>query len=58
MRPKKKVLILDADETRLGVMRFMLATNGLAVLGAVDEEEAVRSAREFRPDVLVCMGAG
>ena len=53
MRPKKKVLILDADETRLGVMRFMLVTNGLAVLGAVDEEEAVRSARNSWLDVLV-----
>lgn len=34
MRPKKKILLIDADETRRGILAFALQTNGYAVYQA------------------------
>lgn len=54
MRPKKRVLIVDANEERLSVLRFTLGTMyGRTVKGAATAEEAYALAAGWLPDLLV-----
>jgi DNA-binding response OmpR family regulator len=41
MRPKRIILYVSASETDLGLMRFMLTTNGYAVRTTQDVDQAV-----------------
>jgi DNA-binding NarL/FixJ family response regulator len=52
VRPKKKILLIDANENRLGIRRFLLETSGFAVLGAVTRGEAVAAAAA-KPELIV-----
>lgn len=52
MRPKKKILLIDANENHLGIRRFLLETSGFAVLGAVTRGEAVAAAAA-QPELIV-----
>ena len=44
MRPKKKILLVDADETRLGIQCFVLLQHGYAVQKAKNAREALSAA--------------
>lgn len=41
MRPKKRILLIDTDEERMGARRFLLNTHGYAALGATTIAEAM-----------------
>lgn len=53
MRPKKKILIIDANENRLSIRRFLLETRGFAVLAAESSEEALRICSGVLPDLTL-----
>ena len=55
-RPKKRILLIDANELRLSARRFMLTTHGYAVFGAVDVSEALQACAVHAPEVafIVC----
>jgi CheY-like chemotaxis protein len=53
MRPKKKILLIDADEERLSVRRFTLTTNQFKVFSATSAAEALSAARDFEPEVAL-----
>lgn len=48
MRPKKRVLLVDGDEKRVSLRKFMLATRGFAVT-AVSDGDAALEASYARP---------
>jgi two-component system response regulator CpxR len=53
MRPKKVILLVNADEAQLGMQRFMLETRGFHVLMALDVADAlILHAREVVDLVL------
>lgn len=51
--PPARILVVDDDPGVLSVLRRSFARAGLAVETATDGEEALRRAREHRPDVVV-----
>jgi hypothetical protein len=53
MRPKKRILLIDAVEPRLSMRRFMLTINHYAVFSAGSAEEALTVAAECDPVVAV-----
>jgi hypothetical protein len=53
MRPKRRILLVDADEDRLGIRRFVLRTHGFAVKGVSRARGAVDLLDTERPEVLV-----
>ena len=53
MRPKKKILLVDVNENRAALMRFMLRTNGFAVQTAATVDEARIAVSEWVPDLAV-----
>ena len=55
MHPKKIILLMDADEDSLGVLRYLLETHGFAVQGAQSVAEA-RALKLKRVDCLVTNG--
>ena len=53
MRPKKRILLVDQDENRLGILRFVLSTHYFRVFGAADALEAREFLRAEYPEVLL-----
>lgn len=53
MRPKKHILIVDADESRAAIWRCVLFTNGYAVRSASTASEALNAAWDFNADGLL-----
>jgi CheY-like chemotaxis protein len=53
MRPKKRILIVDADETRAGIWRCVLCTSGYAVRVASTAPEALNAAWEFSAEAVL-----
>lgn len=51
MRPKKRILLIDAIEPRLSVRRYLLTTLGYRVFGAGSAEEALAIAAEHYPEM-------
>jgi two-component system, OmpR family, response regulator CpxR len=54
MRPKKCILLIDSDEDRISLRRFLFETHGFSVLSA---ENARDAQRHFYPgviDLVVC----
>jgi two-component system, OmpR family, response regulator len=49
----EKVLIVEDDETLLGVLKYNLVKAGYSVITAQDGRQAIQSAREGKPDVIV-----
>ena len=43
MRPKKRIVLLAADEQKRSVLKFMLETNGFAVFNAPGVEETMQA---------------
>jgi DNA-binding response OmpR family regulator len=62
MRPKKKILLIDADENRRSVRSFVLANRGFAVYAAANAGDARRAAKIASLDVAILVwpfdGAG
>jgi DNA-binding response OmpR family regulator len=55
MRPKKKILLIDADRERCSVWAYVLATNGYAVHVAEDAAEAKALAVIASPDLAIAV---
>jgi DNA-binding response OmpR family regulator len=53
VRPKKRILLIDSDETRQGIRRFLLETHGFAVFSASSAEEARELCADYSPDAVV-----
>lgn len=55
MRPKKRILLIDRNEERLGLRRFLLENKGFRVFSAENAETARKSFRNDDVDmVLLC----
>jgi len=54
MRPKKLVLIVDADENRNSILNFTLSTWGFNVTAAAGCDEALDALSARRFDLIVC----
>jgi DNA-binding NtrC family response regulator len=54
MRPKKRILLIDSNETRQSVRRYLFITWGFAVLSAATAEEAREIAANEPLDLVVC----
>lgn len=52
MRPRKTILLVQADEAQLGVQRFILETRGYCVVEAQDEASAM-SLQELDVDLVL-----
>ena len=50
---KGKILIVDDENYILHILDFSLGAEGYEVITAEDGEEAVRKAKEERPDLVV-----
>jgi hypothetical protein len=53
MRPKKRILLLDQDETRAGVMAYMLAIHNYFVIRATSVEHVVELFSGTAPDLVL-----
>jgi class 3 adenylate cyclase/CheY-like chemotaxis protein len=53
VRTPARILIADDNRDNLDIFRTRLAVNGYEILAAVDGEEALRVAREQRPDLIL-----
>ena len=53
MRPKKRILLVDADEDRLAVLRFVLRTHRFLVWGTTEVSAAREILRDEIPHVLL-----
>jgi two-component system response regulator CpxR len=53
MRPKRQVLLVDRDEVRLSLRRFLLSTRGYSVASASSIKGAIRKAASIQVDVVV-----
>lgn len=53
MRPKKIILCVDANESDLSVLSFMLSTNGYRVLAARNAHEAIAFYSEHPVDLVL-----
>ena len=53
MRPKKVILLVDGDQARLEVTRFLLRTHGYNVKGLQDGREAIAFFREHVVDLVL-----
>jgi len=54
---RKTVLIAEDEADHMTIVRTVLAHEGYEVIEAVDGEEAVRTARQRRPDLVLMDGA-
>jgi two-component system, cell cycle response regulator DivK len=50
---KKRVLVVDDNDLNLKLMTYLLATEDCEVLTAVDAQQARRSLRESKPDLML-----
>jgi len=55
MRPKKCILLIDSDEYRMSLRRFLFETNGFRVLSAESADAAERQFHDDGPDLIVCV---
>ena len=53
MRTPPRILVVDDDPTNLEVLRVRLSAQGYEVVIAVDGEDALRRARELKPDLVL-----
>lgn len=53
MRPKKVILCVDDNEQDLGVLKFMLETNGYRVYSAITGQEAIGVFAEHPVDLVL-----
>lgn len=53
MRPKRRILLIDANEDRIARMRFLLRTHGYAVISASSAREVCSFFEIDRPDLVV-----
>lgn len=53
MRPKKRIVLVDADEDRLGIMRFVLRTHYFLVEGTTEVSTAREVLRNDFPELLL-----
>lgn len=54
MRAKKLILLVDPDEDRAGVTRFVLSNDTrFRVISAASTEEGFKAARKRRPDLVL-----
>jgi adenylate cyclase len=53
MRTPPRILIADDNPSNLDILRTRLAVHGYELLTAADGEEALRLAREMRPDLVL-----
>jgi len=51
--PAKKILVVDDDAKIVELVKLYLVREGYTVLTAYDGDEALRIAREYRPDLMV-----
>jgi DNA-binding response OmpR family regulator len=56
MRPKKRILLIDADEERAGVSAFMLRTRGFAVIPVTNADQALTAVIEHELDLVLALG--
>jgi adenylate cyclase len=53
LRTPPRILVVDDDPTNLEVLRVRLSAQGYEVVTAVDGEDALRRARELKPDLVL-----
>jgi cyclic di-GMP phosphodiesterase len=53
MPPEKKILVVDDDESLVGLLRTVLSSSGYNVETAISGAEALRLTRIFRPDLIL-----
>jgi len=53
LRTPPRILVADDNPTNLEVLRVRLNAHGYEVVTAVDGEDALRSARELEPDLVL-----
>lgn len=58
MRPKRRILLMDANADRAGVRRLMLQTNGYYVISAETADQAIELAAAAYPDVSLIALSG
>ncbi len=51
--PAKKILVVDDDAKIVELVKLYLVREGYIVLTAYDGDEALRMAREHRPDLMI-----
>lgn len=54
MRPRKRILLIDSNEVRLSVRRYLLETQGFKVSAATAADEARDLAETTDPELIVC----
>jgi len=55
VRPKKRILLIDSNENRQSMRRFVFETRGLAVFSASTPDEARDLSRDAHPDVVIAV---
>lgn len=53
MRSPPRILIADDNAANLDILQTRLASQGYEIVTAVDGEQALESAREYRPDLIL-----
>jgi DNA-binding response OmpR family regulator len=53
MPPEKKILVVDDDESLVGLLRTVLSSSGYNVETAISGAQALRLTRIFRPDLIL-----
>ena len=53
MSPGKKILVIDDDESLVGLLRTVLSSNGYNVESAFSGGDALRVMRSFRPELIL-----
>jgi CheY-like chemotaxis protein len=49
-----RILIAEDNEANLALVEYLLKAAGYETVGAIDGQEAVRLARQNRPDLVIC----
>lgn len=50
---KHKILVVDDEEDIIAIIKYNLEKNGYLTASASDGEEALETARQFRPDLII-----
>ena len=53
MRPKKKALLVDTDENRLSILRFVLKVHRYAVRGVDNSVSAIAEIVDWDPELII-----
>jgi len=53
MSPGKKILVIDDDESLVGLLRTVLSSNAYTVESAFSGSDALRVMRSFRPELIL-----